>query len=77
MLQGESLEKVLALLRVYFERGGQEVQINCVSKKMLRDASANPEKYRNLVVRVSGFSAYYVNLSEEVKKDILERTEHE
>jgi formate C-acetyltransferase len=77
MLKGENREKVLALLKVYFQRGGQEVQINCVSKKMLRDASENPEKYKNLVVRVSGFSAFYTNLSGGVQKDILARTEHE
>jgi formate C-acetyltransferase len=76
MLEGENRQKVLALLRVYFKRGGQETQINCVSKKTLEDASANPENYKNLVVRVSGFSAYYTALDKSVQKDILERTEY-
>ena len=45
-------------------------------EQMLQDAAAHPEEYSNLVVRVSGFSAYYVNLDPAVQADILERTEH-
>jgi len=77
MLNHQNRGKILALLRVYFERGGQEVQINCVSKEILRDASENPENYKDLVVRVSGFSAFYITLDQSVQKDILERTEYE
>jgi formate C-acetyltransferase len=76
MLKDRNREKIAALMRVYFERGGQEAQINCVSKEILEDASANPENYRNLVVRVSGFSAYYTALGKDVQQDILERTEY-
>jgi len=76
MLNEQNRYKIASLVRVYFERGGQEVQINCVSKDILRDASANPDIYRNLVVRVSGFSAYYTNLDKSIQKDILERTEY-
>jgi formate C-acetyltransferase len=76
MMNEHNRDKVASLLRVYFERGGQEAQINCVSKKILREASENPELYRNLVVRVSGFSAYYTELDKAVQKDILERTEY-
>ena len=76
MLKNKNRAKILALLRVYFERGGQEVQINCVSKETLRDASEHPENYKNLVVRVSGFSAYYIALDKSVQEDILERTEY-
>ena len=71
-----NMDKLRSLVRVYFERGGQEMQVNCVSRKQLMEASANPDKYRNLVVRVSGFSAFYTDLSAEVQKDILERTEY-
>jgi len=76
MLKGENRAKVIELFKTYFERGGQEAQINCVSKDTLQDASNHPENYRNLVVRVSGFSAYYTALSGAVQKDILERTEY-
>lgn len=65
-----------AAIKVYFSEGGQEVQINCVSRETLRDAIDHPENYGNLVVRVSGFSAYYTTLDPAVKEDILHRTEH-
>jgi len=74
--KSKNIEKLRGLVRVYFERGGQEMQINCVSKSMLEDASINPHDYKDLVVRVSGFSAFYVYLDESVRNDILERTEH-
>ncbi len=70
-------EKLAALIRVYFSRGGQEIQINSTSRKVLEDARIHPENYQSLVVRVSGFSALYVTLSDEVQEDILSRTQHE
>lgn len=70
-------EKLAQLIRVYFKRGGQEIQINSTSRKVLEEARVHPEKYRSLVVRVSGFSAFYVTLSPEVQDDILRRTQHE
>ena len=68
-------EKLLQLIRVYFSRGGQEIQINSTSRQTLKDAMDHPEKYPSLVVRVSGFSAIYVTLSKEVQEDILSRTQ--
>ncbi len=70
-------ERLLQLIRVYFARGGQEVQINSTSREVLKDAMEHPEKYPNLVVRVSGYSAIYVTLSRDVQEDILARTQHE
>lgn len=67
--------KLGAIIRTYFELGGQEVQINSVSRDTLKDAMEHPENYSNLVVRVSGFSAYYTQLDHKVQEDILERTE--
>lgn len=69
--------KLLALIKTYFSKGGQEMQINAVSREILRDAMEHPQQYSDLVVRVSGFSAYYVHLDQSVQLDILERTEHE
>ena len=69
--------KLLALIQTYIRLGGQEMQINAVSRSILKDAMANPEKYGNLVVRVSGFSAFYTRLNRAVQEDILARTEHE
>ena len=71
----ERLERLAAIIRTYFERGGQEMQINSVSRDVLSDAIEHPEKYGSLVVRVSGFSAYYVALEKAVQEDILARTE--
>lgn len=65
-----------AAIKVYFSQGGQEVQINCISRDVLIDAMEHPENYGNLVVRVSGFSAFYTTLDKAVQKDILSRTEH-
>jgi formate C-acetyltransferase len=72
----ENRAALLAALKVYFARGGQEVQINCVSRETLKDAMEHPEKYAGLVVRVSGFSAYFTKLARAVQEDILHRTEH-
>lgn len=69
--------KLREALKIYFERGGQEIQINCVSRLKLKDAMEHPENYEDLVVRVSGFSAFYTRLDRSVQLDILERTEHE
>ena len=72
----EKRTKLGAVIRSYFLMGGQELQINCVSKDTLRDAQIHPENYESLVVRVSGYSAYYTKLSREIQDDILARTEH-
>ena len=70
-------QKLLQLIRVYFSRGGQEIQINATSAEILKDAMVHPEKYADLVVRVSGFSAFYVTLAREVQLDILHRTQQD
>lgn len=73
----EKLNKLRELIKVYFKKGGQEIQINSVSRDILIDAMEHPENYKDLIVRVSGFSAYYTCLDSSVQADILERTEHE
>ena len=77
MFEDGKREKLLALIKVYFQKGGQEMQINATSTAVLRDAMAHPENYPDLVVRVSGFSALYVTLAREVQMDILARTQQE
>ncbi len=71
----EKRAKLRALIRVYFHKGGQEMQINSVSRDILKDAMKYPDRYRSLVVRVSGFSAFYTRLEPAVQEDILLRTE--
>jgi pyruvate-formate lyase len=66
-------EKLRAMLNVYFQGGGQELQMNAVDTDMLRAAQKNPELYRDLVVRIAGFSEFFVNLTPEMQEDIIAR----
>lgn len=76
-LRGRSGSRnLLALIRTYFERPGFQVQFNVVDSEMLRDAQAHPELYRDLVVRVAGFSAYWVEMSRSLQDQVIWRTEH-
>ncbi len=70
----DSFERIVDVVETYFEDGGQQVQLNYVSKEELEDALAHPEEHANLRVRVSGFSAYYTKLNPHIQKDILNRT---
>ena len=62
------------LILGYIQSGGMQMQISCVTKEILLDAYAHPEKYPNLVVRVAGFSEYFINLSDELKKAVIARS---
>lgn len=67
---------MLALLRRFIDGEGQEMQFNVTDNKILEDAMVCPEKYADLIVRVSGFSAFFIRLDHEVQLDILRRTTH-
>ncbi|MFZ3252676.1 MAG: pyruvate formate lyase family protein, partial [Syntrophales bacterium] len=67
--------KLLSLIKTYFDLGGYHVQFNCVSTETLKEAQLHPDKYRNLVVRVAGFSAFFVNLEPGVQDELIARTE--
>ena len=69
-------EKLMALIKTYFSLGGMELQFNIVSADVLRKAQEKPEDYTNLVVRIAGFSAYFVELYKASQEDIIRRTEH-
>jgi formate C-acetyltransferase len=71
----ERLDKMVALVKGFFAEGGMELQPNVVSNRMLRDAQAHPEKYRNLVVRVSGYAALFTDLGRPLQDEIIGRTE--
>ena len=76
MFRNPDHRRILAsMIRTYFGLGGQEVQINSVSREILKDAMEHPENHGDLVVRVSGFSAYYTSLDRRIQEDILRRTE--
>jgi formate C-acetyltransferase len=72
----EDLRKLAALIRGYFDQGGHHVQFNIVDRDVLLDAMAHPEQHRDLMVRVAGYSDYFVLLSPEIQREILSRTEH-
>jgi pyruvate-formate lyase len=75
MQSPESREKLAILTDTFFRNGGQHIQFNMVDTAELLDAKAHPEKHRDLVVRVGGFSAYFVMLSPEIQDDIIFRSE--
>jgi formate C-acetyltransferase len=68
--------KLRDLTRTYLNQGGMEVQYNVVSSETLRAAQKNPDSYRNLVVRIAGYSAYFVELNKDCQNDIIRRTEN-
>jgi formate C-acetyltransferase len=71
-----SHEIMKALVKAYMQRGGFEIQINVTDKALLLRAMENPEEYRDLVVRIGGYSDYFVRLSPEMQKEVILRTEH-
>ena len=72
----DSPGKVSDLFRTYFRNGGQQIQVNVVDREALLKAQQRPEEYQGLVVRVGGFSDYFVRLSAELQSDVIARTEH-
>ena len=68
-------EAFIILAKVYFERLGQQLTVNVLSREELLDAQKNPQKYSNLIVRVGGYSAYFTSLSRELQDNIIARTE--
>jgi formate C-acetyltransferase len=76
-LRGEAGTRLLCdLTRGYFDAGGMQVQYNVVDASVLIDARRHPERHRDLVIRISGYSAYFNDLTEEMKEEIIARTLH-
>jgi formate C-acetyltransferase len=71
-----ALNVMKTLIKVYLQRGGFEMQINVTDKALLEDARKNPEAHRDLVVRIGGYSDYFVKLSPQMQDEIILRTEH-
>lgn len=72
----EGMHKFASLIRGYVKLGGAQVQFNVVSGETLKKAKKNPQKYRGLVVRVAGYSAFFHELAEDIQDSIITRTEH-
>jgi formate C-acetyltransferase len=73
----EGIRNFTHLVRGYFSKDAHHIQFNVVSRETLLDALAHPEKHRDLIVRVAGYSDYFVNLTTELQQEILLRTEQE
>jgi formate C-acetyltransferase len=72
-----SYQKLTALIRSYFSLDGHHIQFNVVSADTLREAQKHPELYRDLIVRVAGYSDYFNDLGEDLQNEIIRRTEHQ
>lgn len=70
-------EKLVSFIRTWCDLKLWHLQFNIINKQTLLDAQKEPEKYRNLLVRVAGYSAYFTDLSPDLQNDIIARTEHE
>jgi pyruvate formate-lyase/glycerol dehydratase family glycyl radical enzyme len=70
-------ENLKAFIEGYFQRNGTQVQFNMVDSEVLKEAQKQPKDYRDLVVRISGYSAHFVGLSETAQDEIIERTAYE
>jgi formate C-acetyltransferase len=76
-LNGEGgIRKLRDMTYTYFENGGMEVQYNVVSADVLRAAQKAPKEYRDLIVRIAGYSAYFVELSKDCQNDLIRRHDH-
>jgi len=73
----EGIEKVTRLVRSYFSLDGHHIQMNVVNADTLRAAQQEPEQYRDLIVRVAGYSDYFCDLNTDLQNEIINRTEHE
>ncbi|TFG30846.1 glycyl radical protein [Candidatus Thorarchaeota archaeon] len=71
----EGRRKLADLVRTYFKLGGHHIQFNVIRAETLRDAQEHPENYLNLIVRVAGYSDYFVNVGKDLQNEILARTE--
>ena len=76
-LGAQSVNAMTSLVKTYIMRGGFEIQINVVDKDVLQKAVQSPEQYRDLVVRIGGYSDYFVTLSEGMQQEVILRSEHQ
>lgn len=71
----EANKKIVSLIRSYFKMDGHHIQFNVVNAETLREAQKHPENYKDLIVRVAGYSDYFVDLTPELQEEIIRRTE--
>jgi len=74
--QAGAVDHMTGYALTYFQEGGMQMQFNVVSTETLRDAMQNPELYPTLMVRISGYNAYFNDLNDDMKRELIERAEH-
>lgn len=72
----ENRQNLVALIRAYFSLGGMHIQFNILTRETLLKAQLHPKEYRSLVVRVAGYSAFFIDLDKDIQDEIISRTEH-
>ena len=72
----EDIKKCASLVRTYFKFGGHHIQFNIVDTETLRDAQKHPDQYKDLLVRVAGYSDYFNDMTEQLQNEIIARTEN-
>ena len=75
-LKGSNRDKFVQLLRTFMARGGMELQVNVVDRQTLLDARENPEQHGDLMVRIGGYSDYFVRLTDTLQQEVIDRTEY-
>ena len=73
----EDLKKLVSLIRAYFSMGGHHIQFNIVDTQTLLDAQQQPDDYKDLLVRVAGYSDYFNDMTEQLQNEIIARTEND
>ena len=68
--------QMFSYVKSYFEQGGMQIQFNVINSEVLKDAMANPENYKNLLVRISGYNAYFVNLNKDMQVELINRARY-
>jgi pyruvate-formate lyase len=72
----EDLSRLTSLVRAHFAQGGMQIQVSVLNREELLAAQKDPEKHRDLLVRIGGYSEYFCNLSPELQETVIDRTEH-
>ncbi len=72
----KKVDTIYSYVKTYFDLGGMQMQLNVATTEMLKDAMLHPEEYRNLLVRISGYNVYFVDLNKSMQVELIERAEY-
>jgi len=72
----KAVDDMFSYVKTYFSLGGMQMQMNVVNSETLKDSMAHPENYRNLIVRISGYNAYFVTLNRDMQLELIDRAQY-